>query len=52
MLSKDLENILKQNSPTSLKALTSDVIDSTKNANSHTRKFMNPERVQRAHEGI
>ena len=52
MLSRDLENILKQNSPTSLKALTSDVIDKTKNANSHTRRHMNPERVQRAHEGL
>ena len=52
MLSKDLENVLKQRSPQSLKELTRDVIDSTKNANSHTRKFMNPERVQRAHEWI
>ena len=52
MLSKDLENVLKQHSPQSLKELTRDVIDSTKNANSHTRKFLNPERVQRAHEGI
>lgn len=52
MLSKDLENILKQNSPTSLKALTSDVIDNVKNANSHTKNFMNPERTRRAHDGI
>lgn len=52
MLSKNLEHVLKQHSPQSLKELTRDVIDSTKNANSHTRKFMNPERVQRAHEGI